>query len=150
MVRVLQASGQFKVRALSPNPGKHRELAEEVGEADLDRPETSRPHFKGHAAFFWMEGTTISLPHAFQPGRAGPRLFNSILGKCGKYASIISRKHSGLAEYAPRGSMINESHWVPGAGHGIFPHVPIRSSSCFSLFQYPGPILSLSQTYWDT
>jgi hypothetical protein len=38
VVRAPQASGQFKVRALSRNPGKHRELAEEVGEADLDRP----------------------------------------------------------------------------------------------------------------
>jgi uncharacterized protein YbjT (DUF2867 family) len=38
VVRALQASGQFKVRALTRNPGKHRELAEEVVEADLDRP----------------------------------------------------------------------------------------------------------------
>ena len=40
VVRALQASGQFKVRALTRNPGKHRDLAEEVVEADLDRPET--------------------------------------------------------------------------------------------------------------
>ena len=39
VVRALQASGQFKVRALSRNPGKHRELAVEVVEVDLDRPE---------------------------------------------------------------------------------------------------------------
>ena len=36
---LLQARGQFKVRALTRDPGKHRELAEEVAEADLDRPE---------------------------------------------------------------------------------------------------------------
>ena len=30
VVRALQASGQFKVRALSRNPGKHRQLADEV------------------------------------------------------------------------------------------------------------------------
>ena len=53
VVRALQASGQFKVRALTRNPGKHRELAEEVVEADLDRPETLKLHLKGHTAFFW-------------------------------------------------------------------------------------------------
>ena len=37
VVRALQASSQFKVRALSRNPDKHRELADEVVEADLDR-----------------------------------------------------------------------------------------------------------------
>jgi len=40
VVSALQASGQFKVRALSRNPGKHRELADEVVEADLNRPES--------------------------------------------------------------------------------------------------------------
>jgi len=62
VVRALQASGQFKVRALTRNPGKHRELAEEVVEADLDRPETLKPAFEGaHGVFlvtnFWEEGT---------------------------------------------------------------------------------------------
>jgi len=40
VVRALQAGGEFKVRALSRNPGEHRDLADEVAEADLDRPET--------------------------------------------------------------------------------------------------------------
>ncbi len=52
VVRALQASGQFKVRALSRNPGKHRELADEVVEADLDRPETLNAAFEGaHGVF---------------------------------------------------------------------------------------------------
>src|ERR1700747_2122625 len=52
VVRALQASGQFKVRALSRNPGKHRELADEVVEADLNRPETLRAVFEGaHGVF---------------------------------------------------------------------------------------------------
>ena len=38
VVRALQASGQFKVRALTRNPGKHRDLADEVVEADLEPP----------------------------------------------------------------------------------------------------------------
>jgi uncharacterized protein YbjT (DUF2867 family) len=62
VVRALQAGGQFKVRALSRNPGKHRDLADEVVEADLDRPETLKAAFEGaHGAFlvtnFWEEGT---------------------------------------------------------------------------------------------
>ena len=36
VLRALQARGQFKVRALTRNPDKHRELAAEVVEADLD------------------------------------------------------------------------------------------------------------------
>jgi uncharacterized protein YbjT (DUF2867 family) len=45
VVRALQASGQFKVRVLTRNPGKHRDLAEEVVEADLDRPESLKAAF---------------------------------------------------------------------------------------------------------
>src|ERR1700688_94423 len=40
VVRALQAGNQFQVRALTRNPAKHRELADEVVEADLNRPET--------------------------------------------------------------------------------------------------------------
>jgi uncharacterized protein YbjT (DUF2867 family) len=52
VVRALQAGGQFKVRALTRNPAKHRELAEEVVEADLDRPETLRAAFDGAYGVF--------------------------------------------------------------------------------------------------
>lgn len=52
VVRALQASGQFKVRALTRNPGKHPELADEVVEADLNRPETLKAAFEGaHGVF---------------------------------------------------------------------------------------------------
>ena len=61
VIRALQAGGQFKVRALTRSPGKHRELADEVVEADLDRPETLKAAFDGaHGVFlvtnFWEEG----------------------------------------------------------------------------------------------
>src|ERR1700692_2132848 len=52
VVRPLQASGQFKVRASSRNPGKHRQLAEEVVQADLDRPETLNAAFAGADGVF--------------------------------------------------------------------------------------------------
>src|SRR5438045_4614882 len=52
VVPALQASTQFKVRALSRNPGKHRELADEVVEADLNRPETLKAAFEeAHGVF---------------------------------------------------------------------------------------------------
>jgi uncharacterized protein YbjT (DUF2867 family) len=62
VVRALQASGQFKVRALTRNPSKHRELAEEVVAADLDEPETLKAAFAGaHGVFlvtnFWEAGS---------------------------------------------------------------------------------------------
>src|SRR6202163_4115158 len=52
VVRALQASGQFKVRALTRNPSKHRQLAEEVVQADLDRPETLNAAFAGADGVF--------------------------------------------------------------------------------------------------
>src|SRR6266851_266958 len=52
VLRALQARGQFKVRALTRNPDKHRELAEEVVQADLDKPETIKAPFEGaHGVF---------------------------------------------------------------------------------------------------
>jgi uncharacterized protein YbjT (DUF2867 family) len=62
VVRALQASGQFKVRALSRNPGKHRGLGDEIVEADLNRPETLKVAFeRAHGVFlvtnFWEPGT---------------------------------------------------------------------------------------------
>ena len=62
VVRALQASGQFKVRALTRNPDKHSQLADEVVLADLNRPETLKAAFAGaHGVFLvtnaWEAGT---------------------------------------------------------------------------------------------
>src|SRR6266568_2512455 len=52
VLRALQSSGQFKARALTRNPGKHRNLSDEVVEADLNRPETLKAAFAGaHGVF---------------------------------------------------------------------------------------------------
>jgi len=52
VVRALQASSQFKVRAVTRNPRKHRELADEVVEGDLNHPETLKAAFEGaHGVF---------------------------------------------------------------------------------------------------
>jgi uncharacterized protein YbjT (DUF2867 family) len=52
VVRALQASGLFKVRALTRNPAKHPQLADEVVLADLNRPETLKAAFAGaHGVF---------------------------------------------------------------------------------------------------
>ncbi len=62
VVRALKASGEFKVRALTRNPEKYRELADEVVKADLRQPETLKAAFEGaHGVFlvtnFWEAGT---------------------------------------------------------------------------------------------
>src|SRR5882724_8382651 len=69
VLRALQSSGQFKVRALTRNPDNHRELAEEVLEADLDKPETLKAAFEGaHGVFmmtnFWAYGGADELKQA--------------------------------------------------------------------------------------
>src|SRR5246127_4096663 len=52
VVSALQASGQFKVRALTRNPAKHPKMADEVVAADLNRPETLKAAFAGaHGVF---------------------------------------------------------------------------------------------------
>jgi uncharacterized protein YbjT (DUF2867 family) len=52
VVCALQASSQFKVRALTRSPERHRELADEVVEADLNRPETVKAAFEeAHGVF---------------------------------------------------------------------------------------------------
>jgi len=74
VVRALQASSQFKVRALSRNPGKHRELADEVVEADLSRPETLEAAFEGAQGVFlvtnFREAGTDELKQATAAVRA--------------------------------------------------------------------------------
>src|SRR5580698_4011057 len=52
VVRALQASGQFKVRALTRNPASHPQLADEVVLADLNRPEILKSAFAGAHGIF--------------------------------------------------------------------------------------------------
>jgi uncharacterized protein YbjT (DUF2867 family) len=52
VVRALQAASQFTVRALSRNPEKHRELANDVVKADLNLPETLKAAFDGAYGVF--------------------------------------------------------------------------------------------------
>ena len=64
VVRALKEQGTFKVRALSRDPAKHRNIAEEVVEADLGRPGTLRAALKGaHCVFLvtnsWEPGTEV-------------------------------------------------------------------------------------------
>src|SRR5436189_4502666 len=75
VLRALQASGQFKVRALTRNPGEHRELAEEVVEADLDKPETLKAAFEGAQGVFlvtnfWAYGGADEFKQATAAVRA--------------------------------------------------------------------------------
>ncbi len=75
VVRALHASGEFRVRALTRNPGKHRGLADEVIEADLNRPETLRSALDGaYGVFvvtnFWEPGGVDEVTQATGAVRA--------------------------------------------------------------------------------
>ena len=74
VLRALQASSQFKVRALTRNPEKHRELADEVVKADLNRPETLQAAFEGaHGVFLVtnsLEEGSNELKQVTAAGRA--------------------------------------------------------------------------------
>lgn len=74
MVHALQAGNQFKVRALTRNPARHRELADEVVEADLNRPETLASAFNGAYGVFlvtnFQEHGTSELQQATVAVRA--------------------------------------------------------------------------------
>jgi len=65
VVRSLQASGEFRVRALTRTPARHPKLGDEVILADLDRPETLEAAFAGaHGVFLvtnaWEDGADES------------------------------------------------------------------------------------------
>jgi uncharacterized protein YbjT (DUF2867 family) len=74
VVRALQAGGLFKVRALTRNPDKHRQLADEIVNADLDRAETLEAAFKGAYGVFmvtnFQEAGTNELKQATAAVRA--------------------------------------------------------------------------------
>ena len=52
VVRALQADGKFKVRALTRDPARRPDLAEEVAAADLNRPDSLRAAFDGAYGVF--------------------------------------------------------------------------------------------------
>ena len=74
VVHALQAGGKFRVRALTRNPDKHHDLADEVVKADLDRSETLGAAFKGAYGVFlvtnFREAGTNELKQATAAIRA--------------------------------------------------------------------------------
>src|SRR6267143_2943768 len=70
VLRALQAGGQFQVRALSRNPVKHRDLADEVVEADLNRPDTLQPAFAGAHGAFLVTSSSLEGTDEFSQGTA--------------------------------------------------------------------------------
>jgi uncharacterized protein YbjT (DUF2867 family) len=73
VLRALQAGGQFQVRALTRNPGKHRDLADEVVEADLNRPDTLQPAFAGAHGVFLVTSFRQEGADEFTQGTAAVR-----------------------------------------------------------------------------
>jgi uncharacterized protein YbjT (DUF2867 family) len=73
VVRALRAGNQFKARALTRNPAKHRELADEVVEADLNRPETLASAFKGAHGVFLVTNFQEHGPNELKQATAAVR-----------------------------------------------------------------------------
>src|SRR5258708_567914 len=73
VVRALQASGQFKVRALSRNPDQHPDLADEAVEADLNRPDTLQSAFEGAHGVFLVTTSSLEGTDEFTQGTAAVR-----------------------------------------------------------------------------
>src|SRR6267142_4789546 len=81
VLRALQARGQFKVRALTRNPDKHRELAEEVVEADLAKPETLKAAFAGAHGVFLVTSFQEAGTNELQQATAAIRAAKDARGK---------------------------------------------------------------------
>jgi uncharacterized protein YbjT (DUF2867 family) len=70
VVRALQASGQFRVRALTRNPAKHPKLSDEVVLADFNRPETLKAAFAGAHGVFLVTNAWEAGADEFKQARA--------------------------------------------------------------------------------
>ncbi|WP_179401668.1 NmrA/HSCARG family protein [Burkholderia guangdongensis] len=83
VVRALQASGRFKVRALTRNPAEHPTLGDEVVLADFNRPETLEAAFAGaHGAFV--------VTNAWEAGADEPAQ---------ALAAVNAAKHAGVLHF---------------------------------------------------
>jgi uncharacterized protein YbjT (DUF2867 family) len=75
VVSALQDGGRFRVRALARDPARYRGQADEILAADLNRPETLMPAFKGaYGVFavtnFWEPGGTDEIAQSGAAVRA--------------------------------------------------------------------------------
>ena len=73
VIRALQASGEFQVRALTRNPGKHHDLSDEVVKADLERPETLEAALKGAYGVFLVTNAGEKGTDEFKQATAAVR-----------------------------------------------------------------------------
>jgi NmrA-like family len=96
VVRALQGSNQFKGRALSRSPDKHRELADEVVKADLNCPETLKARALFHRGCLWNTCVTV--------GRAST--FVDLL--CSQVPEVILSINEALAENEPEATTAGE------------------------------------------
>jgi len=108
VVRALQASGQFKVRALTRDPVKHSNLADEVVLADFSRPETLEAAFSGaHGVFV--------VTNSWEAGAEEPRQLVAAV-KAAKNAGVKHFIWSTLPDVATiSGGTIDVPHFTAKA-----------------------------------
>src|SRR5712671_6973471 len=70
VVRALQASRQFKVRALTRNPANHPKLGDEVVLADFNRPETLKAAIAGAYGVFLVTNSFEAGADEFKQAQA--------------------------------------------------------------------------------
>lgn len=80
VIRALKEDGQFRVRALTRDPAKHPNLADEVVLADLNRPETLNAAFAGAYGVFLV--TDAWQAHEDEPKQASAAI------KAAKWAGV--------------------------------------------------------------
>ena len=112
VVRALQAQGQFKVRALTRHPAKHRGLGDELVEADLDRPETLKAALEGAHGVFYQNLVGLAAPQKQEDGTLGwalpidPTVRGIHMGDITEIGSIVAGAfalpdEAGNGEYLP-------------------------------------------------
>ena len=136
VVRALQASNQYKVRALTRNPDKHRELADEVVEGNLNRPETLASAFHGAYGVFLVTSFQEHGTSEFKQATAAVR--------AAKDAGVKHFVWSTLpdVEAISKGKL----HVPHFTGKGQSRSVSQRSRVCESYVRHRA--LLLSEPYW--
>src|SRR6266850_4402903 len=132
VVRALQAGNQFKVRALTRNPAKHRELADEVIQADLNRPETLAAAFEGvHGVFLvtnFAEQGTDEVKQATAAVRAAKDAgVNHFIGSTLPDVEALSRRKFHVPHFTGK-SKVDRIVKEAGFANHTFVKVPIRAT----------------------
>jgi len=135
LIAVVGATGQqggAVVRALTRNPAKHRELADEVIQADLNQPETLAAAFEGvHGVFLvtnFAEQGTDEVKQATAAVRAAKDAgVNHFIGSTLPDVEALSRRKFHVPHFTGK-SKVDRIVKEAGFANHTFVKVPIRAT----------------------